>query len=269
MKQTLSVVVLFAVLLTTASVPSPAWSLSIVNLNSGYGTSLDDAYPVPKGTFAVQSALRTDLTENAVGTEVGRLRATHDIRLGVAEDIEFTAGGTSLRGSLNPATVEDPRSFSLGTMVRFYKQPEPGDWKPSTAIRVSSSIPFQGDRKNPTLKGTLVTSWNVRHNWWISGNVWYEVVPSFQPGQWIPARTSLFGVNLGAVKALDESSAVVLNVRVMQDPLKTDSMIVAPELGYLVALDKKWQLSLGVNRDFLGTTGQAIVRGMAGLTFTW
>lgn len=55
----------------------------------------------------------------------------------------------------------------------------------------------------------------------------------------------------------------------MQDPLKTDSMIVAPELGYLVALDKKWQLSLGVNRDFLGTTGQAIVRGMAGLTFTW
>ena len=80
---------------------------------------------------------------------------------------------------------------------------------------------------------------------------------------------SFFGVNLGAVRALYECSAVVLNVGVMQDPLKTDSMIVAPELGYLVALDKKWQLSLGVNRDFLGTTGQAIVRGMAGLTFTW
>jgi len=119
------------------------------------------------------------------------------------------------------------------------------------------------------LRGALVTSWNLGNRWWLHGNLGYEVVPSFQPGHWVPHRSSIIFVNLGFVKALDESSAIVGGLRFQEDPLNSKKQVASPELGYVLALDKHWLFSLSASRDFLGSVGQAAFRGSVGVIYAF
>ena len=244
-------------------------ALSPVNISPGYPTSLDDAYPVPTNQVVIQSAIRPDITRNDSGSESGRFRATHDIRYGATENMELTVSGTSLRGPLNPGTMDDPRSIQLGILARFRKQAEERELLPSISVRVLGEVPYAGDRTNPGLRGALVTSWNLGNRWWLHGNLGYEVVPSFQPGHWVPHRSSIILVNLGFVKALDESSAIVGGLRFQEDPLNSKKQVASPELGYVLALDKHWLFSLSASRDFLGSVGQAAFRGSVGVIYAF
>jgi len=74
---------------------------------------------------------------------------------------------------------------------------------------------------------------------------------------------------MGFVKALDESSAIVGGLRFQEDPLNSKKQVASPEIGYVLALDKHWLLSLSGARDFLGSVGQAAFRGSVGLTFAF
>jgi hypothetical protein len=76
-------------------------------------------------------------------------------------------------------------------------------------------------------------------------------------------------VNLGFVKALDESSAIVGGLRFQEDPLNSKKQVASPELGYVLALDKHWLFSLSASRDFLGSVGQAAFRGSVGVIYAF
>ncbi len=244
-------------------------ALSPVNISPGYPTSLDDAYPVPTNQVVIQSAIRPDITRNDSGSEIGRFRTTHDLRYGATENMELSVSGTSLRGPLSPGTMDDPRSIQVGILARFHKQGEERALLPSISVRVLGEVPYSGERTNPGLRGSLVTSWNLGNRWWLHGNLGYEVVPSYQPGHWVPRRTSIIFVNMGFTKALDESSAIVAGLRFQEDPLNSKKQVASPEIGYVLALDKHWLLSLSASRDFLGSVGQAAFRGSVGLTFAF
>jgi len=128
-------------------------ALSPVNISPGYPTSLDDAYPVPTNQVVIQSALRPDIARNDSGSESGRFRATHDLRYGATENMELTVSGTSLRGPLNPGTMDDPRSIQVGILARFRRQAEERDLLPSISVRVLGEVPYAGERTNPGLRG--------------------------------------------------------------------------------------------------------------------
>ena len=196
-------------------------ALSPVNISPGYPTSLDDAYPVPTNQVVIQSAIRPDITRNDSGSESGRFRATHDIRYGATENMELTISGTSLRGPLNPGTMDDPRSIQVGILARFRKQAEERDLLPSISVRVLGEVPYGGDRTNPGLRGALVTSWNLGNRWWLHGNLGYEVVPSFQPGHWVPHRSSIIFVNQRFVRHLRQRCWLWASSGTRQQPLRT------------------------------------------------
>ena len=103
---------------------------------------------------------------------------------------------------------------------------------------------MRGDRTNPGLRGALVTSWNLGNRWWLHGNLGYEVVPSFQPGHWVPHRSEHHLCELGVCKSPDESSAIVGGLRFQEDPLSIQEQVLSPELGYVPALDKHWLFSV-------------------------
>lgn len=254
--------------------PSTGWALSPVNLNQGYPTRLDDAYAVPKGTWVLQSALRGDVFDTASGAERGRLRSTHDLRIGIGDRTELTVGGTAFRGPKDPGTLDNPSSLNVGVMTQLYRPFEDYSALPALGVRVTAGIPLRGERSTPSLQTSLLASWKVRNDWFLSTNLWYGVVPEFEPGHWVAGRSSLWGVTTGAAKALSASSVLVMNITANQDPLKTgrsggEGWVVSPELGYIVAIEKNWHVSAGVSRDFMGSTGQALIRTTVGVSYAF
>ena len=254
--------------------PSTGWALSPVNLNAGYPTRLDDAYAVPKGTWLLQTALRADVFENSSGAERGRLRSTHDLRIGIGDHTELTLGGTGLRGPTSPGTLDNPSSVNLGVMTQLFRPTEEYGALPALGVRVTAGIPVMAERSTPSVQTSLLASWKVRQDWFLSTNLWYGVVPAFEPGHWAAGRTSVWGVTTGAAKALSTSSVVVMNITVNQDPLDTgrrggEGWVATPELGYIVAIEKNWHVSVGVSRDFMGTTGQALIRTTVGVSYAF
>ena len=254
--------------------PSVGWAFSPVNLNQGYPTRLDDAYAVPKGTWVLQSALRGDVFDTPSGAERGRLRSTHDLRLGVGERTELTLGGTGLHGPKDPGTLDNPSSLNVGVMTQVYRPSEDYSTLPAIGVRVTAGIPLMGERSNPSLQVALLGSWKVRNEWFLSTNLWYGVVPEFEPGHWVSGRTHLWGVTTGAAKALSATSVLVMNINVNQDPLETgrsggEGWVVSPELGYIVSIENNWHVAVGMSRDFMGSTGQAIVRTTVGVSYVF
>lgn len=254
--------------------PSVSQALSPVNLNQGYPTQLDDAYPVPKGSLVIQNGLRTDVFEVSRGTDRGRVRTIHDLRAGVGEHTELTVGAIGLKGLTHPGTLENPSALNIGVMTQVYRAGDAPSFLPSVGVRVTAGIPLQGQRQTPSLQTALLTSWKVGHDWWVSNNVWYGVVPEFEVGHWVQGRTSLWGDSLGAVHAFTPTVAVVMNVNAHQDPLTIPTggrmyWVVNPELGMIWAPHNDLHLSLGVGRDFGGAMGQALVRSTIGVTYVF
>lgn len=254
--------------------PSTGWAMSPVNLNQGYPTRLDDAYAVPKGTWLLQSAIRADVFETVSGAERGRLRSIHDLRIGIGDRTELTMGGTGLTGPKDPGTLDNPSAVTLGVMTQVYRPLEDYSVLPAIGVRVTAGVPIMGDRSTPSLQASLLGSWKARQDWFLSTNLWYGMVPDYERGHWASGRTSLWGVTTGAAKALSPSSVLVMNINVHQDPLHAgtgggEGWVVSPELGYIVVVEQRWHVAMGVSRDFLGATGQAVVRTTIGVSYAF
>jgi hypothetical protein len=65
-----------------------------------------------------------------------------------------------------------------------------------------------------------------------------------------------------------------MNINANQDPLHTgqaggEGWVVSPEFGYIVAVETNWHVAVGVSRDFMGSTGQALVRTTVGVSYVF
>lgn len=237
----------------------PASAMSPLNLSPGYPTSLDDAYPVPKGDWVLQSGARME----RLGT-AWRLRAPADIRWGIWNNLEVSLGTTPLRGPLTPGSTDDPRAVRFGGLARFYHEDTV-----SLATRIETEVPYLGQRTRPAFRGTLLGSWEFspRRYWHV--NAGYEAAPSSQVGQWPVGGTSQWSAVTGVVWGLARwQSAAIADVRVAEVPTKQRELLVTPEIGWVVPIVMEHlHLQVSMSRDF-GAAPSTIAsfRGWLGLS---
>ncbi|MEW6542461.1 MAG: hypothetical protein AB1411_02495 [Nitrospirota bacterium] len=239
---------------------------SPLNLSPGYPTSLDDAYPVPHKEWVVQSGARVDVFRSAT-----RTRVPVDARYGIAKDVEVDLGGTVLRGPLTPGTQEDPRSIRVGGLARMYR-----DDQLSVGARVQAQIPTGGERRSPSLKSTLLASWDLGSQRYWHVNASYEAAPSSQRGQWRAGGTSQWTGVTGVVWGVDTVPMAVVadvkasNVRGTGNPAKDREITVTPEVGVVIPISKHLHVQASISRDFGGApSSQASINGWVGITVTW
>lgn len=243
-----------------------AGELSPLNLSPGFPTSLDDAYPVNEDTVVFQPAMRFDKTRDR---DYLRGRQTGDLRWGASKGMEVFVGSTTIRGPLQPGTMDDPRAVRLGLLYRFTRQSERDGLAPSLAIRTMVQVPFQGPQSNPALRTELLGSWELSNGWWGHANLGYQVVPGGQPGLQAPGRTSVWYGRTGFVKALLPDLGLIGSVTASQDYTQPTGYLFTPEVGLTYAVRPDLILMVGGGGD-LGNSGQrASERGSIGVAWVW
>lgn len=261
-------VVILGVLVGLFGSLAPVWALSVVNLNPGYPTQLDDAFPVKKGEFIVQSSVVTDIYQQVSGgREYSRLQTLHDLRYGWSDAIEFTIGANSLRGAGITASVEDRSAIRMSFLTRLFKPASEG-LAPHVSVRFQGNVPIDG---GTGYKASLISSWTVAHSWWVSGSVWHAVTELEGPMLWGPRRT-LTGATIGGVHAVSPTLSLVVNGSYHQNHVWSslgERYIFAPEVGLVWLFDRHWELTASVGRDLLGGPGNSILEGRLGLSLAF
>ena len=240
--------------------------MSVVNLNPGSPPSLDDAFAVTHREMSFQySVLPAIYQEQAGGKERSRIQTLHDVRYGFSENVEFTVGANSLRGSELTPSLEDRAAIRVSVLTRLVKPVNQGV-TPHVSLRFQGNVPLES---GTMFKGSLIATWAIGQSWWLSSSLWHAISEGEGPSLW-GVRHSLTGVTTGAVHAISPEFSVVMNASYHENhvpPFGGERYIFVPEVGLVWLFHRQWQLTASVGRDFLGVPGNSILQGRVGLSF--